>query len=61
MAARVVRRYQTLATEMAFLHHAMMSGRSKPHGIERTYALLDAMYTLRPMLRLPPAMSAHRR
>jgi RsiW-degrading membrane proteinase PrsW (M82 family) len=61
VAARVVRRYQALATEMAFLHHAMMSGRSKPHGIERTYALLDAMYALRPMLRLPPAMSAHRR
>ncbi len=61
VAARVVRRYQALATEMAFLHHAMMSGRSKPRGIERTYALLDAMYALRPMLRLPPAMSAHRR
>ena len=61
VAARVVRRYQTLATEMAFLHHAVMSGRSKPNGIERTYALLDAMYALRPMLRLPPAMAAHRR
>jgi len=61
MAARVVRRYQTLATEMAFLHHAVMAGRSKPQGIERTYALLDAMYALRPMLRLPPAMAAHRR
>ena len=61
VAAGVVRRYQTLATEMAFLHHAVMSGRSKPQGIERTYALLDAMYALRPMLRLPPAMAAHRR
>jgi hypothetical protein len=61
VAARIVRRYQALATEMAFLHHAVMSGRSKPRGIERTYALLDAMYALRPMLRFPPALSAHRR
>jgi RsiW-degrading membrane proteinase PrsW (M82 family) len=60
VAAGIVRRYQTLATEMAFLHHAVMSGRSKPRGIERTYALLDAMYALRPMLRFPPAMPAHR-
>lgn len=55
-AAKVVRRYQRLATEMAFLHHAMMSKRDKPHGIERTYALLDAMYALRPALRFPPAL-----
>ncbi len=61
VAARVIRRYQTLASEMAFLHHAVMSGRNKPHGIERTYALLDAMYALRPMLRFPPAMAARRR
>ncbi len=61
VAERIVRRYQVLATEMAFLHHAVMSGRSKPRGIERTYALLDAMYALRPMLRFPPALSAHRR
>ncbi|MGH3457859.1 PrsW family intramembrane metalloprotease [Aeromicrobium sp.] len=56
VASRIVGRYQTLATEMAFLHHAVMSGRSKPRGIERTYALLDAMYALRPALRLPPAL-----
>ncbi len=61
VASRIVRRYQELATEMAFLHHAVMSGRSKPRGIERTYALLDAMYALRPLLRFPPAMSAQRR
>lgn len=60
VAASIVRRYQVLATEMAFLHHAVMSGRSKPRGIERTYALLDAMYALRPMLRFPPAMPAQR-
>jgi RsiW-degrading membrane proteinase PrsW (M82 family) len=55
-AAKVVRRYQQLATEMAFLHHALMSGRAKPRGVERTYALLDAMYALRPSLHLPPAL-----
>jgi hypothetical protein len=55
-AGKVVKRYQQLATEMAFLHHAMMSGRSKPHGVERTYALLDQMYALRPALRFPPAL-----
>jgi RsiW-degrading membrane proteinase PrsW (M82 family) len=58
VAAQVVKRYQTLATEMAFLHDGLMSGRSIPHGVERTYALLDAMYGLRPMLRLPPALES---
>ncbi|MET0929701.1 MAG: PrsW family intramembrane metalloprotease [Aeromicrobium sp.] len=56
VAGQVVTRYQRLATEMAFLHDALMSGRSKPHGVERTYALLDAMYALRPALRMPPAL-----
>ncbi len=60
IAGRIVRRYQRLATEMAFLHHAMMAGRGKPRGIERTYALLDAMYALRPALRFPPALPASR-
>jgi RsiW-degrading membrane proteinase PrsW (M82 family) len=61
VAGRIVRRYQRLATEMAFLHHAVMTGRDKPMGIERTYALLDAMYALRPMLRLPPPLPSMRR
>jgi hypothetical protein len=56
VARDAVKRYQQLATEMAFLHDCLMSGRSKPHGVERTYALLDAMYALRPALRLPPAL-----
>lgn len=55
-AARVVKRYQRMATDMAFLHHAVMTGRTKPGGIERTYALLDSMYELRPHLRFPPAL-----
>lgn len=58
-ASKIVKRYQQLATEMAFLHHAMMSGRSKPHGVERTYALLDQMYALRPDLRFPPALQSN--
>jgi len=58
VAAQVVKRYQTLATEMAFLHDALMSGRQIPRGVERTYALLDAMYALRPLLRFPPALQS---
>ena len=62
VAGRIVRRYQRLATEMAFLHDAIMRGQTKPHGVERTYALLDAMYGLRPALRFPPPLPvAHRR
>ena len=55
-AGRVVKHYQQLATEMAFLHDSLMSGRTRPKGVERTYALLDAMYALRPGLRFPPAL-----
>ena len=57
VASQVVRRYQKLATEVAFLHHGVVSGRHVPRGVDRTYALLDAMYGLRPILRLPPALS----
>ncbi|MGA8988484.1 PrsW family intramembrane metalloprotease [Aeromicrobium sp.] len=57
-AARVITRYQRHATEMAFLHDGMMKGRAIPHGVERTYALLDAMYALRPALRFPPALQS---
>lgn len=55
-AAKTVRRYQKLSSEMAFLHDAVMGGRSKPQAIERTYALLDAMFALRPHLRFPPPL-----
>lgn len=55
-AADAVKRYQRLATEMAFLHDAVMTGRAKPDGRERTYNLLDRMWQLRPFLRLPPAL-----
>jgi len=57
VASQVVRRYQKLATEVAFLHHGVVGGRHVPRGVDRTYALLDAMYGLRPILRLPPALS----
>ncbi|AWB91646.1 PrsW family intramembrane metalloprotease [Aeromicrobium chenweiae] len=56
VAADAVARYQRLAGEMAFLHDALMKGRTKPDGVERTYALLDEMYALRPLLRFPPAL-----
>jgi len=55
-AGEAVKRYQQLATDMAFLHDAVMTGRTKPHGIARTYAMLDSMYELRPHLRFPPAL-----
>ncbi len=60
-AAKVVTRYQRLATEMAFLHDSLMSGHTRPQGVERTYALLDSMYALRPDLRLPPALHRYAR
>lgn len=54
--AEAVKRYQRLATEVAFLHDSVMTGRAKPGGPERTYALLDRMWHLRPFLRFPPAL-----
>ncbi len=54
--ATAVRRYQRLATEVAFVHHAVMTGARKPAGPEHTYALLDRMWRLRPFLRFPPAL-----
>ncbi|MCW2748486.1 MAG: PrsW family intrarane metalloprotease [Nocardioidaceae bacterium] len=59
-AAKVVKSYQRLATEMAFLQDAVLTGRHKPHGVERTYNLLDSMHALRPFLRFPPPLSHHR-
>ncbi|MFO6451348.1 MULTISPECIES: PrsW family intramembrane metalloprotease [unclassified Aeromicrobium] len=56
LAVEAVERYQRLATEAAFLHDAVMTGRAKPGGPDRTYALLDRMWHLRPFLRLPPAL-----
>ncbi len=55
--AKAVTRYQRLATEMAFLHHRVMTGANIPHGVERTFALLDAMHEIRPFVRLPPALT----
>nr|WP_255668736.1 PrsW family intramembrane metalloprotease [Aeromicrobium duanguangcaii] len=56
VAVEAVKRYQRLATEVAFLHDAVMTGVAKPGGPDRTYALLDRMWHLRPFLRLPPAL-----
>lgn len=57
LTGRAVKRYQLLASEMAFLHHRVMSGHAVPHGVERTFALLDAMHDIRPFVRLPPALT----
>jgi RsiW-degrading membrane proteinase PrsW (M82 family) len=57
LTAQAVRRYQRLATEMAFVHHRVMTGARVPHGVERTFALLDAMHDVRPFVRLPPALT----
>lgn len=56
IATEAVDRYQQLATEVAFLHDAVMTGRAKPEAPDRTYALLDRMWHLRPFLRFPPAL-----
>lgn len=55
-ALDAVTRYQRLATEAAFLHDAVMLGRAEADGPERTYAVLDRMWHLRPFLRFPPAL-----
>lgn len=55
-ALKAMKRYQKLATEVGFLHDAVMRGRALPDGRERTYALLDQMWILRPWLRFPPAL-----
>ncbi len=57
LTGQAVKRYQQLASEMAFLHHRVMSGHQVPHGVERTFALLDAMHDVRPFVRLPPALT----
>lgn len=56
-AAKVVRRYQRLATQLAFVHDAVMLGRPVRHGVERTLAIRAEMDALRPRLRLPPAIA----
>lgn len=53
-AARVVRDYQRLATEMAFLQATLTRNRHNPHAVARRNALLAAMYALRGRLVLPP-------
>lgn len=56
-SAAVVRRYQRLATELAFVHDAVMVGRPVRRGVERTLAIRATMDALRPQLRLPPAIA----
>ncbi|MEG9225178.1 PrsW family intramembrane metalloprotease [Aeromicrobium sp. Sec7.5] len=56
-AAAAVRRYQSLATQLAFVHDAVMLGRPGRRGVERTLAIRAQMDELRPQLRLPPALA----
>lgn len=56
-AAAAVRRYQRLATQLAFVHDAVMLGRPVRRGVERTLAVRAEMDALRPQLRLPPAIA----
>ncbi len=56
-AAAAVRRYQRLATQLAFVHDAVMLGRPGRRGVERTLAIRAEMDALRPQLRLPPAIA----
>lgn len=55
-ARAALKRYQALAVELGFLHDAIMMGRRRPGGVEHSYALLDQMNALRPMLLFPPAL-----
>lgn len=55
-AGHATAEYQRLATELGFLHDAVMAGHSKPYGVERTYALLDEMHRIRTSILLPPAL-----
>ena len=56
-AAAAVRRYQRLATQLAFVHDAVMIGRPVRRGVERTLAIRAEMDALRSQLRLPPAIA----
>lgn len=56
--ARAVRNYQRLATELAFEYDHVMRGVAPADGVQRTYAVLDAMWRLRPDIHLPPPLYA---
>lgn len=56
-AAALVRRYQALATRLAFVHDAVMLRRPGRDGVERTLAIRAEMDALRPRLQLPPAIA----
>src|SRR5699024_9058297 len=55
-AARAMKRYQQIATDVAFLHHELMIGRPKAAGVARTHQMLDRMHQIRPSLVFPPTM-----
>ncbi len=56
-AVRAVRRYQRLATDLAFTHDAVMTGCPVRRGVDHTLAVRAEMDALRPTLQLPPAIA----
>lgn len=57
-AVRAMKRYQRIATDAAFLHHAMMTGRPKINGVARTHRMLSRMYMLRELFPPPIQQTA---
>jgi RsiW-degrading membrane proteinase PrsW (M82 family) len=60
-AAAILKQYQNLATELAFEYDRSMrtglpGAQPRPYGVQRTHALLDAMWALRAGVRLPPPL-----
>ena len=54
--ARALRRYQDLATAMAFSHDRVLRGRSGPDGPARVHGRLAEMAVVRPYILLPPPL-----
>ncbi|WP_087622155.1 PrsW family intramembrane metalloprotease [Aeromicrobium sp. PE09-221] len=54
--AQAVGEYQRLATRLGFLHDQVMRGKAPADGVDRVYAVLDAMDAIRPQVLLPPAL-----
>jgi len=55
-AAKALRRYQDLATSMAFSHDRVMRGRGGPDGPTRVFRRLAEMAAVRPYIVLPPPL-----
>ncbi|WP_229055063.1 PrsW family intramembrane metalloprotease [Aeromicrobium sp. Leaf350] len=56
-AVRDLRRYQALATDLAFSHDGVMLRRPLRRGVDHTLAVRAEMDEIRPRLHLPPALT----